>query len=143
MSSGQVSLDNATAPDMTHDLASPPSDVDASHPKTPPQNTSNLSPPVNTPHNCKQSGTQPYTSTYISIKADARNTALAAETVGHVVGHMPVKKFLELYVPKAGEDVRFVQAKADEMQSRFKKIIAKGESGMYQEWVRVPFCPFH
>ena len=143
MSSGQVPLESVTAPDTAHDFTAPSSNVDASRPKTPPRDGPNLQLPANTPHNRKQSGTMPFSSSHINITADARNAALADETVGHIVGPMPVEKFLELYVPEAPNDIPFVQDKADEMQSRFREIIKKGESGMYQEWVYVPFCTFH
>jgi hypothetical protein len=136
MSSGQISLENVTAPDTAHDLAAPPSNVDASRQKTPPQADSNRPLPANTPHNHKQAGTLPYTSTHIG-GADARNAALGKETIGHIVGPMPVEEFLELYVPES-PGIPFVQAKANKMQSRFRKIIEKGEPGMYQEWVRFP-----
>ena len=142
MSSGQASLENVTVPDTAHDLAAPPSNVDTSRPKTPPQNDSNLQLPANTPQNRKQAGNQLYTSTHIG-GADARKTALGKETVGYIVGPMPIETFLDAYVPQKSVDVPFVQAKANEMQLRFREIIIKsGEDGMYQEWVSIPCCNF-
>ena len=140
MSSGQGSLGNVTAPDSVHDLAAPPSNADTSRPKTPPQDASNHLLPANTPHKRKQAGTQPYTSTHIDVNAETRNAALATETIGYIVGPMPVETFLDAYVPKRLNipSIPFVQGKADEMQSRFKEIIKIGESGMYEEWVCLP-----
>jgi len=54
---------------------------------------------------------------------------------------MPVERFLKDYVPEE-PGIPFVQAKADEMQSKFKEIIKTGETDMYQEWVRVPYYNF-
>jgi hypothetical protein len=129
MSTGQPSPENANAA---------PSNVDVSCPKTPPQNNSNPLPLANTPPNVKQAGTQPYSSVHIDVDADTRDAALGKETIGYIVGPMPVDKFLELYVPKGeAPDIPFDEVKAREMQSKFQEIIKVGELGMYPEWVRV------
>ena len=137
--------DTPEKPAMAHDTPASPlihePNVDISRPKTPPNNTPNLPLPANTPHSRKQCGTQPFTSSHVNIKAEARNDALVKETEGHIVGPMPVERFLHLYVPDPGcGPVPFNQANANGMQSNFRETVKNGEAGMYPLWVGVLRC---
>ena len=111
----------------------PPRDV-----HTPPPVTLVIS--HNTPHSHKQSGTIPHMSS--DIDHEARLTALAAEVQGHVVGPMPVKEFLELYVPEANFPMQeFVQKDADVFEKNMKA--KETEAPMIKEWVCSVYLSYH
>ena len=94
----------------------------------------------NTPHSHKQSGTVPHMSS--DINHEARLTALAEEVRGHVVGPMPVKEFLELYVPKANVPMQeFVQKDADVFEKNMKA--KETEAPMIEEWVCSVYLSYH
>ncbi|KAF8634183.1 hypothetical protein AX17_004274 [Amanita inopinata Kibby_2008] len=90
--------------------------------------------PASTPHMFKAVVEAPFTSHH--VMRDPRMSRLGAETTGYVVGPVPVKDFLKLYVPGDAE-IKKNQPKFDREGAKQLKTLLESvnEESMYKPWV--------
>ncbi|KAF8634180.1 hypothetical protein AX17_004271 [Amanita inopinata Kibby_2008] len=77
----------------------------------------------------------PYTSHHVI--RDPRMSRLASETTRRVVGPMPVKTFLELYVPtRTSENLRFNRKATEQLVQLVQLLEDVDEIQMYEPWIK-------